>query len=204
MTESEWLACTNPMPMLEFLRGRASARKLRLFTCACASRNLQMMADEQFRYFVAVAEQFADGQAGEEVLVAAAEAAGDDLPDAYDAINDPLRNAHVEANATADGAYHFGSAPDEVRATQSNLIRDIFGNYIRSVTVGLVWLAWNDSAVVKLAQGIYDDRAFDCLPILAGALEEAGCDNADILAHCRGPGPHVRGCWVIDLLLNRS
>ena len=56
----------------------------------------------------------------------------------------------------------------------------------------------------KLAQGIYDDRAFDRLPVLADALEEAGCTNAEILAHCREPGPHVRGCWALDLLLGKE
>ena len=66
------------------------------------------------------------------------------------------------------------------------------------------WLSWNDGTIPKLAQAIYDDRAFDRLPILADALEEAGCDNADILNHCRQPGEHVRGCWVVDLLLNKS
>jgi hypothetical protein len=55
-----------------------------------------------------------------------------------------------------------------------------------------------------LVQGLYDERAFDHLPILADALEEAGCTNADILNHLRGPGPHVRGCWVVDLLLDKE
>jgi hypothetical protein len=72
------------------------------------------------------------------------------------------------------------------------------------VAVGPSWLAWNDGTVVKLAQGIYDDRAFDRLPVLADALEEAGCDDADILDHCRRPGEHVRGCWVVDLLLGKK
>ena len=67
------------------------------------------------------------------------------------------------------------------------------------------WLAWNDGTVVKLAQAIYDDRAFDRLPILADALEDAGCQDADILGHCRQQGAvHVRGCWVVDLLTGRS
>jgi hypothetical protein len=57
---------------------------------------------------------------------------------------------------------------------------------------------------VSLATGIYDERAFDRLPILADALEEAGCDNADVLAHCRGDGPHARGCWVVDGVLGRE
>jgi hypothetical protein len=65
------------------------------------------------------------------------------------------------------------------------------------------WLAWNDGTVPRIAQDIYDEWAFDRLPILADALEDAGCDNADILAHCRQAGEHVRGCWVVDLLLDK-
>jgi hypothetical protein len=64
--------------------------------------------------------------------------------------------------------------------------------------------AWRTSTVVALAEGVYADRAFDRLPILADALEDAGCGHADILAHCRGDGPHARGCWVVDLLLGRE
>ena len=66
------------------------------------------------------------------------------------------------------------------------------------------WVAWNNETVLKLAQTINADRAFDRLPILADALEEAGCTDADMLQHCRGPGPHVRGCWVVDLLLGKE
>jgi hypothetical protein len=69
------------------------------------------------------------------------------------------------------------------------------------VTVEQSWLTSN---VTALAQSIYDERAFDRLPILANALEDAGCDNADILNHCRQPGEHVRGCWVVDLLLGKE
>ena len=66
------------------------------------------------------------------------------------------------------------------------------------------WLAWNDGAIRKMAQAIYDARAFDRLPLLADALEDAGCTDAAILSHCREPGEHVRGCWVVDLLLGKS
>lgn len=65
-----------------------------------------------------------------------------------------------------------------------------------------VILAWNNTTVPRLAQAIYDGRAFDRLPILADTLEDAGCTDQDILAHCRSGGEHVRGCWVLDLLLN--
>ena len=64
--------------------------------------------------------------------------------------------------------------------------------------------SWLTSTVIALAEGIYSDRAFDRLPILADALEDAGCDHADILAHCRGDGPHARGCWVVDLILGKE
>src|SRR5262249_20594224 len=80
---------------------------------------------------------------------------------------------------------------------EAPLLHDIFGNPFRTVLVDPSWLAWNGKTVLKLARGIYVGRAFDRLPILADALEDAGCTNADILDHCRGPGPHVRGCWVI-------
>ena len=86
-------------------------------------------------------------------------------------------------------------------AAQIQLLHDIFGNPFRSIAAALFWLTPN---VVNLAQAIYQNRAFDRLPVLADALEEAGCTNADILAHCRQPGPHVRGCWVVDLVLGKE
>jgi hypothetical protein len=85
------------------------------------------------------------------------------------------------------------------------LLRDLVGNLLRplpSIDPGSV--AWNDGAVGKLAQAVYENPAFDRLAVLADALEEAGCTDTDILQHCRGPGPHVRGCWVVDLILSKG
>ncbi|MBN9122373.1 MAG: hypothetical protein J0I06_25070 [Planctomycetes bacterium] len=79
-------------------------------------------------------------------------------------------------------------------------MREVFGNPFRPVDVS----PWLTSDVVALARGIYDERAFDRMPILADALQDAGCDNVNVLDHCRGPGEHVRGCWVIDLLLGKG
>jgi hypothetical protein len=91
------------------------------------------------------------------------------------------------------------------RTTRCALARDLFGPlFFRVVTVEQDWLTRNDGIALQLAQAIYAERAFDRLPILADALEDAGCDNADILAHCRQPGEHVRGCWVVDLLLGKE
>lgn len=86
-------------------------------------------------------------------------------------------------------------------AAQGVLLRDIFGNPFRPVSPNSAWLT---DTVLSLAQDIYDKQAFDRLPILADALEEAGCDDADILGHCRERGNHVRGCWPIDLLLGKQ
>jgi hypothetical protein len=92
-----------------------------------------------------------------------------------------------------------GVAVERVR--QCSLLRDIFGNPFRPVSVDPAWLT---ETVVALAEGIYHERAFDRMPILADALEDTGCDNADMLNHCRQPGEHVRGCWVVDLLTGRK
>jgi hypothetical protein len=82
-----------------------------------------------------------------------------------------------------------------------SLLRDIFGNPFQPVTFQP---AWQTPTVVGIANGIYSDRAFDRMPILADALEKAGCDNPDVLLHCRGDGPHVKGCWVVDLVLGKE
>jgi hypothetical protein len=84
---------------------------------------------------------------------------------------------------------------------QASLLREIIGNPFRLVAFDP---AWRTPAVLHLAQAMYDDRAFDQLPILADALEEAGCASREVLDHCRGPGPHVRGCWVVDLVLGKE
>jgi hypothetical protein len=92
----------------------------------------------------------------------------------------------------------------EEGSKQSHILRDIFGNPFRPATIDSAWLAWNGGAVRKMAAAIYDGRSFADLPVLADALEDAGCADAAMLAHCRGPGEHVRGCWVVDLLLGKA
>ena len=87
------------------------------------------------------------------------------------------------------------------RAAQTALVRCIFGNPFRPVTLDPGWIT---EAVVAVATGIYADRAWDRLPVLADALDDAGCDHPDIISHCRGPGPHARGCWVVDLVLGKE
>jgi hypothetical protein len=108
----------------------------------------------------------------------------------------------------ASTASHKGTRSEEDMRdwmkVDCNLIRDLLGNPFRPVKVKKAWLTWNARTIPAIAQAIYDDRTFDRLPILADALEEAGCDNADMLSHLRGPGPHVRGCWAVDLILGKA
>lgn len=96
-------------------------------------------------------------------------------------------------------------------AEQVAILRCIFGNPFRRTPIEPTWLTWNGGAILQLAQVILDERRLpegrlevDRLAILADALEEAGCTDAAILTHLRGPGPHVRGCWVLDLLLGKE
>jgi len=112
---------------------------------------------------------------------------------------------HAASNA-ADG-YHYAALAIEGEdmayemTYQCDLIRDIFGNPFNPITIDPSWLT---STVIALAQKMYDTREFSAMPILADALMDAGCDNPQILEHCRGPGPHVRGCWVCDLCLGKK
>jgi hypothetical protein len=95
---------------------------------------------------------------------------------------------------------------DAELAVQCALVRDIFGSLLVSSRpiIDPAWVTWQDETIRRLAQAIYQERNFAGLPILADALEEAGCDNADILAHCRNGGEHARGCWVVDLIIGKA
>lgn len=114
-------------------------------------------------------------------------------PDSYDAFmaikSHPIVSAASDATALEWGI----------------LVREIYGpNPFLPIRVEPAWLNWNDCTVTKLAQNIYDQCAFDTMPILADALEDAGCDNTAILDHLRKPGNHMRGCWALDVLLDKK
>ncbi|HJZ54445.1 MAG TPA: hypothetical protein VKE74_05780 [Gemmataceae bacterium] len=210
MTELAWMACPDPAPMLRYLHEKVSGRKLRLFACACA-RNIWPMfpRTDNGKQIVIVSERLADGLAGE-----------DELSEAWKQSHDPTgpnataahEDAHAAATLTASRAvaevrrrtkdYRVGERLGYEQAyAQAELVREVFGNPFRLTTADPWWLT---STVVALARGIYEDRAFDRLPILADALQDAGCEHPAVLKHCFGPGPHVRGCWVVDLLLGKS
>jgi hypothetical protein len=246
MTEAEWLACADPEQMLDFLHGKASERKLRLFAVACCRRVWHLLSDSS-REGVDVIEHFAERQTTSEQLAQVHRAARRKVRDASDRSQKlPPRSLESDlayrdsqqallvlyAAAPTDGfvgmvalyssqcacrelagyrptydeaaflAWH--QLVDADMALQANVLRDVCGNPFRPVSANPNWLTWNGGIVPKLAQAIYDERRFQDLPILADALEEAGCTNADLLDHCRRPGEHFRGCWAVDLPLGKK
>jgi hypothetical protein len=234
MTEAEWLACAEPRPMLEFLRARASDRKLRLFGVACCHDIWPLFTDDRSRVAVEVAERYADGRATPCEMDAAWKGAGDSRDLAFGTQSTaPRRHQSRLGRTTSWAAYKLVDSPPEncdsldviwgnvkeaaefardirgkvrlLKASQADLLRDVFGNPFRPLP-GLPTsvIAWNDSTLCRIAEGIYEERAFDRLPILADALLDAGCDNEDLLAHCRSDGPHVCGCWALDLILGKT
>jgi hypothetical protein len=107
----------------------------------------------------------------------------------------------ASSGVTGDNRELYQPAFQSELRYQGILLRELFANPFRPVTFGP---AWRTSSAVELARTIYQNRAFERMPELAGALEEAGCTDPDILGHCRGPREHVRGCWVVDLLLGKG
>jgi hypothetical protein len=221
MTEEEWLGCTDPQKMLESLNGKASDRKSRLYLCECFRRIPSERLPGNVLKAIIVHERYAEKLASRKDLL-------DARSRAWESVNkfavqncrsrsgptpeDRLHHARMAAIARAtspeiDDVIHLANPqllPVPERLHQVGLLRDIFGNPFRRFVIDPSWLVWNDATVAKLAQAIYVEWAFHLLPILADALEEAGGHDAAILAHCRGPGPHVRGCWVVDLLLGKE
>ena len=207
MTEAEWLMSTDPSEMLWSLRSGSSERKQRLFAVACCHRVWDSLVEDLCRNAVEVAERLADGNATLEewhdVMLPAAKTGWDE--EGNNILAAPAAAAcrsglGYDADIPAAIITTFSPHRDEA-GLQAALVRCIFGNPFRPVAFNP---AWRTSDVVALARGIYDDRAFDRMPILADALQDAGCDNDDILNHCRAGTPHARGCWVVDLVLGKA
>src|SRR5262245_36112212 len=208
MTEAEWLTSADPEKMLAFLSGKVNDRKLRLFACACCRRLWPFLTDPRSRRALAVAEAYADGEAGDEALRIAEALARDAWKDPAGAAACDVVQAYAPAAATLASNHVSWAGRENLRATElavnARLLRDVFGNPFCSVALEPSWLSWGGGCVRAMARAIYDERRFDDLLVLADALEDAGCTDEAILSHCRQEGPHVRGCWVLDLLLGKG
>jgi hypothetical protein len=191
--------------MLEFLRRKVSNRKVRLVAVACVQR--YSAVDGAMRGLVRVSELYADGVTNWNELAAvrkiatafARQAMQGNVGMGAGAVRHAAAVARPSAFAAAQGVL-LAVVPEV--AVQA--IKEIIGNPFRPQTIDRSWLTWNERTIPLLAQAIYDERAFDRLPILADALEDANCTNPDILEHLRGPEAHARGCWAVDLLPGRE
>jgi hypothetical protein len=227
MTEAEWIACEDTE---QILYTSISTRKMRLFLCGCC-RHIDHVLPAKFRStLLELAEECADEPAKEQQLADVLRELtitnldqwhlpcidANDIPHAHRAACHAFQELqgppfqHNAEDCTAGVRMVLSSLQTEpwilnsgvVSAVQCGIFRDVAGPFaFRTVPIERTWRTTNVDA---LAESIYADRAFERLPILADALEDAGCDNADILNHCRRPGEHVRGCWVVDLVLGKE
>jgi hypothetical protein len=214
MTEAEWLAGEDPK-VLFANHGRADLRKRRLFACGCCRAVWAILPDRRCRVALRKLEESADDVRNDRLR-----------RDAYNAANaaylDLARAGHPKRSAACAvvcaaypgvtpnlfGNIEFaltesgGSSLRSVRLIELAVLRDIFGNPFRPVVFSP---SWRTDTAVSLAQQMYDAREFSAMPILADALQDAGCDSDDILSHCRDTNAtHVRGCWVVDLVLGKQ
>jgi hypothetical protein len=216
LTEEEWLTGTDPAPLVKHVEyfEEISQRKFLLIACACCRRIWDHLRDRRSRAAVEVSEAFADGLAG----VVEVGAAADRALAACECIR-LLGASEVERSAArapcglrlnpcllsvvghvAEAAAFEGSKEAEHRYLVT-VLRDVIGNPFRPVVLAP---SLRTPTVVALARAIHAERGFEHLPVLADALEEAGCTDANPPTHCRQPGQHVRGCWVVDLILDKE
>jgi hypothetical protein len=210
--EAEWLGCDNPALLVQWEDQRLTDRKRRLFAVACCRWVWEQLTDARSREAVELAERFADGKACAEELGRAHGKAflaslegGRGSPE--DVLMPPLtavlERLHPRSMVGEMMQRTAGRRSAEWAAVAA-LFRDVVGNPFRPVRLNPGWLAWEGGTVRKLAEAIYEEKAFERMPVLGDALEEAGCAEGSVLDHCRSPGPHARGCWVVDLLLGKG
>jgi len=227
ITEQEWLAATGVIGLDLWRSAKSQHRKWRLFAAACCRRAMSLVTDARLESVAGAIEQFADAEIGWEgmkrirrTLTAIRREIDDQfgtkeaLYDVVESLNRASSNKPVEVlGADQYAGYAFAArarrskrqdAWDDANKAEDRqqliLARDIFGNPFRPVDFSP---AWRTEHTTGIAAKMYDERDFAAMPILADALEEAGCEHPDILTHCREPGVHVRGCWVVDLVLGK-
>ena len=231
MTEREWCECADPIRLLAHLNRRQGDRKLLLYAVACCCAHRHLLGYAVSRDAVEWAERFADGEvqrdedsalrdwqsegaafhcesvAEREEIAEWADGRGSDLTRLSGRITRHRPSAVAAAYfANALMALDTTAPFDPTLSRHEQLLsvqplRDIFGNPFRPVTFSL---SWRTDTAVALARQMYESREFGAMPILADALQDAGCTEPAILDHCRASGEHVRGCWVVDLVLGKE
>jgi hypothetical protein len=226
MTEEQWLNATDPSAMLAFLRATnlGSERKLRLFAVACCRAVWRSIPLGGCRAAVVAAERYCDGLADVQELEssrAAAEYTVESLTSSMSSVYHSLRApAFAAACVAGTGGGAVLSVVDELHRGDGGsgnhhrckVLRDIVGNPFHPLlAIDPAWLTWSNGIVKRLAGAAYQERALPDgildvarFAVLADALTDAGCTDTALLEHLRGSGPHVRGCFVVDLLVGKE
>lgn len=209
MTEKQWLATRAPYSLVYSLHRFVAERKLRLFACAYFRARWGHLVPPQVLEVVATSEDYADDPGLKEQLrkgkrkIAMKSADPPGVKEAKHAAQMVTRlgDEWLAAATMLNPESGMNLAPSPIdRAATEAMIRCAFGNPYRPLRPARGWLTRD---VVNVARGMYAARDFGGMPVLADALQEAGCEDAGVLAHCREPGPHARGCWVVDALLGK-
>lgn len=201
MKEAEWKDCKDISRIVSFLSKQFSERKLRLVACAYSVPFWPYIVDPRTKVALEAAEKYADRIISINDLRNASESARQAEADVRGREYEWRQWNIAHLAAMISGSVGEVEAVVAGDASIRPWIYDLYGNPFRHINTRREWFT---SDVVALAKRIYSDREFDRLPILADALQDAGCDNEDILNHCRGDGSHVRGCWVVDLILGKQ
>ena len=193
ITEAEWVQSDDPDVLFQSLLHLPGHRKRWLYGYACCRLRWDELPDDRTRQAVETAERLEDRRTGPAPVELERE-----VQWARIVVNDARLGESLTGTEYATG---LRPPTPEQRRAQAALVREVFGNPFRPVAFDP---RWRTTDVMGLARAIYDGAAFDRLPLLADALMDAGCADPDVLAHCRGAGPHVRGCWVVDLVLGKE
>jgi hypothetical protein len=203
MTEAQWMQGDDPRKMMRHLLRhpslRPTARKAILLGAALARMVWRRTDWDIVRRLVECREKMAD----EVVRFDQYHAIAHEINAGGDAPEDPaIALTHTfPALSVIEATLRV---PDVTPGSVCAVVRELFGNCFRRPGINPLWLQFGDGAVMKLAQGVYAEGAFDRLPVVADALEEAGCDDAALLGHCRSGDRHYRGCWAVDALLGKT
>ncbi|WP_232068401.1 hypothetical protein [Gemmata obscuriglobus] len=230
VTEAEWLSADDIWPMKNYLweTGKYSSRKYRLAGCGIYRLIRSGTFSDQESRLLDLAEAFADdpsfavqvrayadkadeipgtfpfevcwppdhGRYGSETVARVVSFMQDRLADQWWELHPTQDDDEDEAQTEAGRCYRR-----QANAVGATILREVLGNPFHPVDLDP---EWRTQKVLAFARQMYESREFCTMPILADALQDAGCDSDDILDHCRGPGPHVRGCWVVDLVLGKE
>ena len=204
MSEVMWRKESNARALLRLLPEKFSRRKLRLFVCECVRYVLPRPLEIEATNTLAFAERIADDEANVDA---------DEWVVLWQELNERRNTIGDDGNAglliltvgedVYEEAHWALETFTDMRVDYlipTGFLRDIFGNPFRPVD----FAPWRTDTAVALARQMYESREFGAMPILADALQDAGCDNDEVLSHCRGAGPHVRGCWVVDHVLGKG